>query len=264
MRHTPPKDSSLKDLSESYLMSNHRHLDQILSTWKFDPQGLSVRLAKGMNGRDVIQMRIDLGILQLETTGRPDGESVDGHPSFLDAMLAKELNDPEFVLDESECFEADREFVQFYHRRICWLRLNHYRQAVNDADHTLALMDLCRDHSPDDEWTDSHEHYRVFVLFHRTQAVALAELDESGAEAAISAINNGLETIREIFVEFESGEEFEEDEMVVRLSALRESLREEYAVGKTVHERLADAVNAEKYELAAQLRDQIARGDVKS
>ncbi len=26
--------------------------------------------------------------------------------------------------------------------------LQHYRRAIEDADHTLALMDVCRDHSP--------------------------------------------------------------------------------------------------------------------
>ncbi len=40
---------------------------------------------------------------------------------------------------------------------------------------------------------------------------------------------------------------------------MRESLRKEYKVGKTLDERLADAVASEQYELAAQLRDELAR-----
>ena len=37
-------------------------------------------------------------------------------------------------------------------------------------DHTIAFMDFVRDHSPSDEYTQAHEQYRGFVLFHRTQA----------------------------------------------------------------------------------------------
>jgi protein-arginine kinase activator protein McsA len=40
---------------------------------------------------------------------------------------------------------------------------------------------------------------------------------------------------------------------------LKEWLREEYHVGQTLEEQLAEAVAAEQYERAAQLRDQIAR-----
>jgi protein-arginine kinase activator protein McsA len=36
-------------------------------------------------------------------------------------------------------------------------------------------------------------------------------------------------------------------------------MREEYRVGKTLAEQLADAVAAEEYERAARLRDEIAK-----
>ena len=105
----------------------------------------------------------------------------------------------------------------------------------------------------------SHEQYRPFVLFHRTQAAALAALDESDAENAIAQINAGLEQMKEVFIEHEAEEEFDEDEMVQQLSKLRDSLREEYALGPTLQERLAEAVKTEQYELAARLRDELAR-----
>ena len=40
---------------------------------------------------------------------------------------------------------------------------------------------------------------------------------------------------------------------------MKESLRKEYQVGKTLGEQLADAVAAEEYERAARLRDEIAK-----
>lgn len=85
-------------------------------------------------------------------------------------------------MSEEECEEADREFVQYYHRRVCWLALREFDKAVADADHTLAQWTSAKTFSPDDQWTLSHEQYRPFVLFHRTQAAALSELGEAGAK----------------------------------------------------------------------------------
>ena len=250
-------DLSKKDLRKVE-MSSFKGLDGILQNWEFDPHSLSVRLVKGDDGRDVIQMRVDLGVLQMETQGRPDGLTPNGFVSFLDSMLDIEKRDQDFVMDDEQCFEADREFVQFYHRRISWLRLQHYHRAVDDADHTLALMDVCRDHSPEEEWTMSHEQYRPFVLFHRTQAAALAALEDADAEEAVGEINKGLEAMRAVFEEHEADEEFDQDEMVLQLIKLRDSLKDEY-IGPTLQERLAEAVQTEQYELAAKLRDELAR-----
>ncbi len=240
-------------------MKRTPHIDDLLSKWPFDPSTLNVRLIKGKDGRDVIQMRVDMGILQLETTGRPDGALIDGCESYLEYLQLQHLAEPDRMLTDAECGEVDREFMQYYHRRICWLRLQYYPRAVMDADHTLRLMDLSGEMSADEEWTGSHEQYRPFVLFHRTQAAALAELEENSAEHAVQSINVGLETLREFFIKHEAIEHFDEDELVIRLIELRESLRNEYAVGRTLKERLAEAVAKEQYELAAKLRDELTR-----
>jgi hypothetical protein len=238
------------------------HLDDLLSNWSFDAATLNVRLLKGKDGRDVIQMRVDMGILQLETTGRPDGAQFKHQETVLDYLQQTHLEDPERVLSEEECVEVDREFMQFYHRRICWLRLQFYHRAVMDADHTLRLMDLSEAMSPDEEWAGTHEQYRPFVLFHRTQAEALGQLEENTAEEAVQAINSGLESMRVFFAKHDAEEHFEADELVVRLVELRESLRSEYAVGRTLKEQLAEAVEREQYELAAQLRDELTRREM--
>ena len=240
-------------------MKKPPHLDDLLLKWKFDPEKLNVRMVKGKDGRDVLQMRVDMGVLQLETTGRPDGESLDGHESMLDMLQQKRLDDKSFELDDDQCGEVDREFMQFYHRRICWLRLQYYHRAVMDADHTLRLMDVSSEMSPEEEWSQSHEQYRPFVLFHRTQAAALGELEEDTAEEAVQEINVGLETMREFFIKHEAEEHYDDDELVVRLIELRESLRSEYRVGKTLKEQLAEAVEGEQYEVAAQLRDELSK-----
>jgi hypothetical protein len=240
-------------------MSRNQSIDRILTDWPYDPGNVNVRIVRGDDSRDVIQMRVDMGLLQMETQGRPDGSRPKGYESYFDYLVSQTIRDDEFEMTEEQCLEADREFVQFYHRRVCWLTLREYGRAVADADHTLALMDFCLDHSPDDEWTMTHEQYRPFVLFHRIQAAALEQLDQQAAEAAVHTINVGLDQLRELFVEHDAEEMFDDNELVVRLTELRESLRDNYRVGRTLEEQLQDAVAREQYELAAKIRDELAR-----
>jgi hypothetical protein len=246
-------------------MSDSEHIDDILQKWPYEPHSLSVRIRPGKDGRDLLQMRLDLGMLQLETTGRPDGLRPEGFDTYLDYLQSLVNNEPadgeaKLIMNEDQCEEADREFVQYYHRRLCWLAMREFTHAMTDADHTLKLMDYCREHSPDEEWTMSHEQYRPFVLFHRTQAAALSQLEQgNGAEASVQEINDGLEKIRAVFVEHEAEEDFEDDELVVRLTEMRETLRTQFEVGRTLEEQLNDAVASEQYELAAKLRDELSQ-----
>ncbi len=242
-------------------MRSDQHLDYLLQEWQYEPETHGVRLLKGSDGRDVIQLRVDLGILQLETTGRPDGERPGGFPTLLDKLCVMETQDPDFELDEETCIEIDREFVQFYHRRVAWLRLQRFELAVRDANHTLALMDFCREHSPCEEWTLQHEQHRAFVIFHQSQASALLSIEEQSPEEAIEAINDGLDQIEVNFEDMGWEDQFDSDELVNRLIELRETLRDDFNISKSLKEQLAEAVAAEQYELAAQLRDEMARRD---
>lgn len=246
-------------------------IDHILKRWPFDPLSVNVRLLE-LSQREVLQMRVDMGLLQLEIEGRPDGGRPGGNNTYFDLLQKKaKKTEQDFVLSEVECIEVDREFVQFYHRRVCWLQLKEFQRAVNDADHTLGLMDFCKVHSPDEQWTISHEQYRPFVLYHRTQAAALAKLEletEDCAELAIEEVNAGLQQLRKLFEDYEAEDQFEEDELIQRLVEFKNSLKEKYEIGRTLNEQLADAVASENYERAAELRDQISKrehsGDFKS
>ena len=245
-------------------MAQNQDIDFVLREWPYRPGVISARIVRVSGRRKVLQMRIELGLLQMEFTGRPDGERPGKMDTYLDLLKSQLEGAPDepMVLTEEQCFEIDREFVQYYHRRICCLALREFDRAVADADHTLDLMDFVAAHSPNEEWTASHERYRPFVYFHRTQALALALLEKSGPEAAIEEINKGLEAMREMFVRAEAEEQFESDELVNQLRELKESLRKEYQVGQTLAEQLAEAVAAEEYERAARLRDEIARRHV--
>ena len=234
------------------------HLDHLLSNWAFSPGQVLVRQIQGQDGRELLQMRIDMGILQLETKGRPDGVMPEGHDSYYDYLVALAVDEGEsFQLDNTRCMQIDREFYQFYHRRICWLTLKKYAEAVEDARHTLALMDFSTSYAPDHEWAALHEQYRPFVLFHKIQASALLGLEEDNPQAAAKIIDDGLQMLAEIFEKHDASEFFDEDGFVVKLRGMRDSIIEHYELGPSLSEQLAEAIAAEQYELAAELRDRM-------
>ncbi len=242
-------------------MASPRDIDSLLRKWDFRPGEVNARLLKTRTGREVLQMRIDMGVVQMETDLRPDGQRPNGAETYYDYLVGEVIREGGgFRLTKEQCSEADREFVQFYQRRLCWLSLREYRRAARDADHSLAFMDFVREHAPDEEWALSHEQYRPFVLFHRVQAGALAALQDDGPEMAIGEINSGLARFRDLFARYDAVEQYADDELVKRLEEMRESVRQRYDVGRTLDERLVEAVKSEDYELAAQIRDQIRRG----
>jgi hypothetical protein len=244
-------------------MTVKQDIDNALLGWEYKTGVVQARLVQAGDGRQVVQMRVDLGVMQIEIDGRPDGAKPHGFRTFFaylqdQAKVARRAGQ-ELVLSEEQCLEADREFVQFYHRRLCWLALGTYPKAIADAEHTLAFMDFVRDHSPSQEYTQAHEQYRGFVIFQRTQAAAALQVEQKNPEAAIDEIRAGLEKLRDFFSSFEAEEHLEDDGMVQHLRKIERSLRDEYQIEHTLQEQLDTAVANEEYERAAQIRDALRR-----
>jgi hypothetical protein len=237
----------------------NQDIDDALQGWDAKPGALQARLIEARDGRQVMQLRIDLGILQIEINDRPDGTRPHGLATYFDYLRQQSRGADraghEFTLSEEQSEEADREFVQYYHRRVGWLTLRNYPRAIADADHTLAFMDFIRAHSPSDEYTQAHEQYRGFVLFHRTQAAAALAVERDNPEAALDAIHEGLEKMRAFFAAFDAEEQMEQDPMVEQLRRMDGSLRKLHKIDATLQEQLDLAIANEQYQAAAQQRD---------
>ena len=84
-----------------------KDITNILAGWDFNPDELQVRLVPGDDGRERIQMRVDLGVLQMELAGRPDGQKPHGFESLLEFYEARERSavaaGKEFALDQRAC-----------------------------------------------------------------------------------------------------------------------------------------------------------------
>jgi hypothetical protein len=252
-------------------------MDDTIQGWPYDPEPGEViaREVQARDGRTVVQIRIELGVLQLEVSGRPDGARPHGFATYLDYLryraaargnapaggaAAATPTDSPWRMGPEHCTEADREFVQFAHRRVAWLALMRYDRALRDADHTLALMDFIAEHGISEEYIEGHKQSRGLVLFHRSQAAAALALERRRPDEAIDIVREGMALIGRH--QDESSSDGDPDGMpdqalIEQLMVLEQEIRKNFAVGKTLREQLDEAVAREDYECAARLRDQI-------
>ncbi len=249
-----------------------RDLDDVIQGWPYDPEPGEVlaRELRARDGRSVLQIRVDLGVLQLEVTGRPDGLRPHGFVTCLEYLRYASTSRSQapgsapasWSMDQEQRDEADREFTQYFHRRRAWLSLRRYDKAVLDADHTLALMDFVRRHGNDEDYIASHEYSRGLVVFHRTQALALLAIERRRPEEAIDALREGMEKLAAHQRTWWDNRDNESNEspnasLIDQLRMFEQEVRKNYAVEKTLREQLEEAVAREDYEQAARLRDMI-------
>ncbi len=64
-------------------------ITELLQGWPFEPGKINVRLIESEDGEQKIQVRLDLGVLQMELDGRPDGQRPLDHDSLLEHFEAR-------------------------------------------------------------------------------------------------------------------------------------------------------------------------------
>lgn len=235
-------------------------IGHLLSGWNFDPDEFLARRIKAVDGSEKIQIRIDMGILQLETAGRPDGMQPFGYPSLLDYYLAQiETEQKEdLTIGEEECEDLFQEAWQFYHRYLSLFYLEDYAGVVEDTEHTLQIFDLVDEFAPNDDVRWYFEQYFPHAVMMQTRARAMIALESEDYPTALRAVEEGIANIEAFVEEWES--EIEED--LPELTFLRE-WHEELEQERPLTQReqlerdLDEAVAAEDFEEAARLRDKI-------
>ncbi len=248
-----------------------RDLDDVIQGWPFDPEPGEVlaREVRARDGRTVLQVRIELGLLQLEVTGRPDGLRPHGFNTYLDYLRhcaavrgssGAKTRPASWTMSPAQSNEADREFIQFNHRRVAWLTLRRYDRAIQDADHTLDLIDFIHQHGHEEAFIASHEQLRGPVLFHRAQAVTILALERRRYEEAIDALREGIDRIdahQLAWWEDRGIDGSPNPALADQLRHFEQEIRSNYHVEKTLREQLDEAIAREDYEQAARLRDRI-------
>ena len=119
-------------------------IQRLLDDWEFEPDQLQVRVIISDDGKEKIQMRIDLGMVQMEISGRPDGKRPQGHESLLEfyearAKHATDTGTP-FSLSSDDCAQLMREGLQYYHRYLSAFHLERYDLVARDTERNLRLF----------------------------------------------------------------------------------------------------------------------------
>ena len=235
-------------------------LTPFLNDWNYNSDDITVRRIAGLDGRAKIQFRLDLGILQMEISGRPDGQKPHGCDSLLEYQEKRrhrlEKRGEELSLSPEECNELRQESMQFYYRYLSLFHLGDYAGVIRDTQRNIRAFDLIRDFSEEESDRASLEQFRPYVLMMNTRARACLLLEDKEYELALEQIERGVERIEEFLREAGREELIEQCREIAFLQDWRERIQSNSPVGK-LREKLRLAVEAEDYERAAQIRDEI-------
>src|SRR5882762_3119286 len=178
-------------------------LNTVLKDWPHEPGMIKVRKITGFDGRDKLQLRIDLGVLQMEMTGRPDGQRPHGCESLFTyhqhrAELAGAAGDS-YELTAEECSELQQEGIQYYHRYVSLFQLNDFAGVIRDTQRNLDLFTFVDEHSEREEIVWSFQQFRPYVLMMNTRARVSILLADGKFAEAMQEIQSGRDRISEFY-----------------------------------------------------------------
>lgn len=241
-------------------------LTPMLKKWKYKPNDLNVRIVQGMDGRPKVQMRLDLGVLQMELDGRPDGRRPHRYETYLVYFQHKARNHKSqrlpgnFQLSPIDCWQLQQEAIQFYHRYLALMRLGDYKRVIRDSNRNLRTFDFVAKFNEDFEIIWSFEQYRPYVIMMNTRAKASLCLKADDPIRALEYIHLGVDKLKKFNKEY--AEQLGED--LIELELLEDWAKEiekkkPLSEQEIISQELQRAIKMEEYERAAILRDRLAK-----
>jgi len=229
---------------------------------------INVRKVSGNDGQPKLQMRLDLGLLQMELTGRPDGLKPHGCESLLD-YYESQLKEHEsrngtelgFHLTGQQCQSLREEAVMYYHRYLSLFVLEDFSGVVRDTDRNLRVLDLCGRYAVDEQDRLVLEQYRPYITMMNTRAAASILFTDKRYAEALKVIKRGIASIREFFERFGQLKALNHSNEVRVLKRFAREIKRKMPIDPLARlkSELDKAVHAERYEDAAKLRDEIQR-----
>ena len=240
-------------------------ISHLLDQWDYSPGQPAVRKFTGRDGVEKIQLRVDLGLLQMNSEGRPDGKRPLGHASLYDyfqSKLYKHLaankgSDAGFQLSPDDCAKLQLEAFQYHNRYNCLLQLKEYAAVVRDTERNIAVFDFVEKHAENEDMAWALQQFRPQLLMVHTRALAGESLAAHDYAAAIKQIEEGLAKIREFYRDNSRGDLPEQSSEMSYLKTWLEEISAQRPLSKRerLERALDEAVTNEDYEKAAQMRD---------
>jgi hypothetical protein len=232
-------------------------LSDLLRDWPYEPGQLQVRKITGSDGREKLQLRLDMGVLQMEMNGRPDGREPHGAESEYEFQSERaEQAGKDFELSEDDVGELQAEGVQYYHRYLALFQLGDWQSVIRDTKRNLDMFTFVAKHATDEESVWSVQQFRPYVLMMNTRAKANLAIERDDMDAAIALVEKGIAKIEKFAKDNNRDGETDTSEIkslaewLAELRKLKPLTPEE-----KLNRELERAVEDEKYERAAELRD---------
>src|SRR3954463_15816000 len=188
-------------------------LNDLLRDWPHEPGMIKVRKILGTDGKEKIQLRIDLGLIQMETTDRPDGQEPHDYESLLEyhRMRARraEKKGEKYQLSPDDVGELQQEGIQYYHRYISFFQLGEHDAVIRDTQRNLDMFGFVEKHAESEELSESVVQFTPYVLMMNTRALASIELDRDDYPAAIRQVEEGMDRIKKFYESEELNEAIE-------------------------------------------------------
>jgi hypothetical protein len=238
-------------------------LNDLLDGWPHEPGQVKVRKISGRDGSEKLQLRIDLGVIQMELSGRPDGVKPEGFESLLQLHRRRadeaEKAGESYELDEEECAALHQEGIQYYHRYIALMQIEDFEGVIRDTARNLELFDFVSAHAGDPEVASSFEQFRPYVLMMNARARASLHLGRGDMDGAVESVDAGKQRIREALDRSGRSDQIAECPEIQFLSDWIEEVTSDRPLSplQKMEREMARAIAEEAYERAAELRDAI-------
>jgi hypothetical protein len=235
-------------------------LTDFLREWPFDGNS-TVRFMTTTDGREIMQVRLPLGVEQLELEGRPDGLTVEGGGTALDLYRERQeaarMRDEEFELSAEDFSALRTEAILYYQRYLILFQLGEYSRTVRDTEHNLAVCAIVESCYHGADRVELLQ-YRPYILRVNTISLAMQDLNIGRSEDARGRLEMCVEIVKNMSGVASPVFEFEKLRALQHLGSILEQIRERSLSKRDLLEReLHDAVEHEDYERAARVRDQI-------
>ncbi len=231
-------------------------LTGMMEEWPWDAAGPRVREVAVGESRKVLQVRVELGILQIETVGRPDGLRPSGHESLVAALSAAQSEEP-LTPDQIEALRA--ECILYQQRAAAFSAVGRPGDAARDCHRNVEVVDFIRRRATRPQDRAIFEQMRIQFVLMRARSASAAAVRAGDGRAAVAALDHGLVELRESFALMGMSPRFDASPEAAILRSMRELLTPKLPSSQRaeLEERLRRAVANENYELAAILRNEL-------
>ncbi len=253
MAHTAP-----------YMSGESADLRRLLQAWPYDAEN-DVRMVRGDDGRELLQVRTPLGIEQFELEGRPDGARPHGQESVFEHQLARlerarrAGKENEFELSPAECNELFTEGTLYYFRYIRLFQLKDWARTIRDTERNARVFDLVHQYARREDDRLFLEKWRPYIIRINASAQVMVNLEKRAYDGALQIAREAIGRIEALADLDDDTFKFERDRSITALRELAAQIRTNRPMSELeqLEHQLRRAIERQEFERAAHLRDRI-------